>query len=209
MTKDQRVEHMISIIVLAAGLSSRFKGNKMIHKIDGVPMIRKVVKICLGSQAMETIVVVGHEALKIIEQLNDFNCKIVENTNYSEGQSSSVKEGIKKIDSRSNAVIILPGDVAFMTREIIDAVINHYKQFRSVITVASFEGISGHPILFDKSLFKEIMTISEKNFGLKEVVKSHKKFVAKVECGTNEVLLDIDSSEDLMKRGTKFEKSHN
>ena len=53
---------MISAILLAAGESSRMKGeNKLIKEINGTPLINYAVKNILGSAIDELVIVLGHE----------------------------------------------------------------------------------------------------------------------------------------------------
>jgi molybdenum cofactor cytidylyltransferase len=98
---------------------------------------------------------------------------------------------------RAEAVLILPGDVAFINSQSIDLVIDAYRKTKSSIVVAAHRGIPGHPILFDKSLFKDILRIDEETKGLKAVVKRHPDLILKVETGSDKVLIDIDTEEDL------------
>ncbi|MFN3621599.1 MAG: NTP transferase domain-containing protein, partial [Nitrososphaerales archaeon] len=97
---------MISVVVLAAGLSTRFGENKMLYPIEGEPMVRRVVKTILSSSIDEAVVVVGFEAEKVEAVLKDLNCKLVRNAEYETGgQSSSVRCGVKAIKQDADAVM--------------------------------------------------------------------------------------------------------
>jgi len=185
--------------VLAAGFSSRFGKNKLLERINGQTLIEKVVKSAVSSKADETTVVVGYEAEKIMEVLKGVNCKIVFNKDFRTGQSSSVKAGVSSVRDYADAVLIHPGDVALITPKAIDMVIEDYKKFRNPITVAGYKGRAGHPILFDRSLFDELMEINEETYGLKAVVSRHRDTVRIVDVGSEEVLIDIDTREDFEK----------
>ncbi len=192
---------MISLVVLAAGMSTRFEGNKMLYPIKGEPMVRRVVKTALSSKVDEVIVVLGFEAPRVREAVKDLGCKIVENPEYATGgQSSSVRCGVRAINQDAEAVMILPGDVAFIEPNVIDMVAEHYRRSRAKIVVASHNGRSGHPILLDRSLIPEILQIDEEGFGLKAVINRHRRLIEYVEAGTCDVLLDIDRNEDLSRR---------
>lgn len=190
---------MISIVVLAAGLSTRFVGNKLLACIHDMTVIRRVVTIALKSKANEVVVVTGNDADKIKEELNGLNCKFVHNKKFIDGQSSSVKVGVDYVRYRSEAVLILPADVALITRESIDKVIDEYMSERNRIVVATYKGTGGHPILFDQTLYDEIMKIDEKTSGLKAVINRNRHFVKRVEIDSEEVLLDFDTVEDFKK----------
>jgi len=156
------------------------------------------VKTALSSSVNEVIVIVGFEAEKVKEALKGLGCKVVENPDYATGgQSSSVRCGVKHVDKNAEAVMILPGDVAFIDANVINKVVEEYKRKRASIVVAAYKGKPGHPILFDRSLIPEILKIDEAGYGLKAVVNKHKEEVLYVEVNTPNVLLDIDSKADL------------
>jgi molybdenum cofactor cytidylyltransferase len=197
---------LISLIILAAGSSTRFGRNKLLEKIDGTTIIERVVRSAVFSKADEVIVVLGYEASKVREALKNFEhkCKFVFNEDFEKGQSFSVKAGLRAVIDYAEAVMILPGDVAFITSKAIDMVIEEYRRSKNLIVVASHKGRLGHPILFDRRLFNELMEIREETMGLKAVVKKYKEVIKKVEVGSEEVLIDIDTEEDLKKHLRRF-----
>jgi len=189
----------IGLIILAAGKSERFPGNKLLAEINGEPMISRVVKRGLNSKADIVVVVTGHEAGRIREVLRDIRdpkLRVIYNPGYPEGQSSSVKAGVRELIDEVDAVLILPGDVAFIETGDIDKVIEKFLETRAPIVVASHRGRHGHPILFSKKLFNEILKISEESFGLKAVVSAHRGEVAEAEA-SRYTIIDIDTREDL------------
>jgi molybdenum cofactor cytidylyltransferase len=189
---------MLTLIVLAAGRSTRMRGrNKLLAKIDGTPMIRRVVESALSSMVDEVIVVVGWEAKKIMSAVSSLPCRCVLNKDFRIGQSSSVKAGLRAITDSTEAILVLPGDVALIDAHSIDLVVKAYKNRKSPIVVAAHSGRSGHPILLSKELFNEIERIDEATFGLKSVVNRHESEVQMVETGSESVLRDVDTPEDL------------
>jgi molybdenum cofactor cytidylyltransferase len=188
---------LICLIVLAAGLSKRFGRNKLLEKIDDSTIIERVVKSAVASKADEIVVVLGHEAQMIKGTLKDVKCRFIFNENYEIGQSSSIKAGVNSVMGCAEAVLVLPGDMALITPEAINMVIEEYKKSRSHIVVASHRGRLGHPILFDRFLFGQIMNINEETMGLKSVVNANRGLIKKVETGSDEILIDFDSEEDL------------
>jgi molybdenum cofactor cytidylyltransferase len=190
---------MISLVILAAGKSTRMKENKLLLKLDGETLIERVVKTAKGSSADEVIVVLGHEAEKVREQLVKLDCKVVVNENYMRGQSESVKVGLAAVSSSAEAVMILPADVALIDAESIDSVIDEHRKSKSHIVIASHKHQSGHPILLDRALFQEVSQIDENALGLKAVINRHRSKVKYVEVGTENVLIDIDTREEFDK----------
>ena len=58
----------------------------------------------------------------------------------------------------------------------------HLSEECSIVT-PSYKGISGHPVLFHKSLLRELLTIQETTKGLKKIVECHP---------TKRLMIDID-----------------
>lgn len=190
---------MISLIVLAAGKSTRMKENKLLLEVDGETLIGRVVKTAKESSADEIVVVLGYEAAKIKEQLAKLDCKLVVNNNYVRGQSESVKVGLAAISNNAEAVMILPADVALIDSQSINRVIEEYRRSRNKIVIASHQQQSGHPILIDKTLFPEVSEIGEDTQGLKAMINRHRAEIKYVEVGTETVLVDIDTKEEFDK----------
>ena len=190
---------MISLIVLAAGKSTRMKENKLLLEVDGETLIGRVVKTAKESSANEIVVVLGYEAAKIKEQLAKLDCKLVVNDNYVRGQSESVKVGLAAISNNVEAVMILPADVALIDSQSINRVIEEYRRSRNRIVIASHQQQSGHPILIDKTLFPEVSEIGEDTQGLKAMINRHRAEIKYVEVGTETVLVDIDTKEEFDK----------
>lgn len=194
----------ITIIVLAAGKSTRMEGrNKLLAEVKGKPMIRRVVEAALDSKADETIVVLGWDEGRVRQALADLPCRLIVNREFENGQSSSLKTGLNEVAPETKAVLILPGDIAKIDSQSIDKVVNAYILDGGTILVAAHKGRYGHPILIDKRLFNDIAQISEETRGLKSVIKKHENEIRLVEVDTDIVLRDVDTPEDL-RRLTSF-----
>jgi molybdenum cofactor cytidylyltransferase len=187
---------MISLVVLAAGKSTRMKENKLLLKIDGDTLIEHVVKQAKESNVDEVVVVLGYEASKIRERLAKIDCKLTVNENYTKGQSESVKAGLSTVSGDAEAVMILPADIGLIDPESINRVIQEYRTSKSRIVIASHRQQSGHPILLDRSLFPETSKINEDTQGLKALINHHPAEIKYVEAGTDNVLIDIDTREE-------------
>ncbi len=192
---------MIPAIILAAGLSKRFPGNKLLYIWEGKPVIRMTVENALSSKASPVVIVVGHDKEKIIDAIRDLDVEIIYNPNYREGMSSSVKTGVKhvveKYGEELEAIIIMPGDAAWAPPEAYDLIIDVYREKKAPIVVAAYNGRRGHPILFDKSLVPEILSIGEETRGLKKVTNKYRLGTIVVETPYPGVILDLDNPNDL------------
>jgi len=81
----------------------------------------------------------------------------------------------------------------------INALIDEYAVHKYPLLVATYRGDLGHPILFDKRFFNEILNISEESLGLKAIVDKYRDSIRPVEASSDAVLLDVDHQKDLKK----------
>ncbi|MDG6995631.1 MAG: nucleotidyltransferase family protein [Nitrososphaerota archaeon] len=188
----------IPIIVLAAGMSSRFGRNKLFERFGSATLIENVVSEALKSKAQRVIVVGGHDFERLCKALEKFDCDIVYNEEFEKGQSYSVRKGVSKVGESDNALMILPGDVVLMNHQIIDNVIDGFAKTHASIVSAGYRGSPGHPILFERRLFKELREINEATRGLKKVVSNHISEAVIIET-SQASLFDLDTQDDLQR----------
>ena len=171
--------------------------NKLLAKVGGIPMIRRVLQAALESKVDEVIVVLGFEANKIHKEIENLPCRIVINKEYEKGQSSSLIVGMKAIKSSTHAVLILPADIARIDTQSINLVATSYNKEDGSIVCAAHNGSLGHPILLSKVVFDEIMMITEETSGLKSLVMKHRNELRLVETGNENILTDVDTPDEL------------
>ncbi|WP_244372442.1 nucleotidyltransferase family protein [Staphylothermus marinus] len=195
---------LIVALVLAAGLSRRFPGNKLLFMWEDKPIIRWTVENILNSKNVDkTVVVLGHDEERIRNVLKDLvgDIEFVYNTNYLEGMSSSVKAGIRHVYNKYKdsieAIIIAPGDTAWAPPEVYDLIVDVFREKKPKIVVAAYNSRRGHPILFNADLINELMSISEETRGLKAITKKYKYETIVVDTIYPGVILDLDTYNDL------------
>lgn len=176
-------------LIVAAGLSSRALGYKMLYKIEEKTLIEQAV-LTIQPFCSEVIVVLGynHELLENI--LKDYNgVTLIYNEKYEDGMFSSIKLGINKIIC--DRLIFMPGDYGHVKKRTVKKLL----EMSGEVIVPSYEYHSGHPIIIDGSLLKEISENYEYN-SLKDFVK--RKEVSYVLVKDPGVLMDIDTFEDYL-----------
>jgi molybdenum cofactor cytidylyltransferase len=148
----------ISGLVLGAGASSRFGQPKQLLSYRGSTLLGWVINQAEQATGLdEVIVVLGRAADEIRENVDFGNAKVVENPVFSEGCASSYRAGIDALDPRSDAIMIILGDQPGVDPETIDRVADEWRQGDGQIALASYRGRKGHPMLFAKPLFGQLV----------------------------------------------------
>lgn len=183
---------MIGAVILAAGESKRMRIQKLLLDINGKPMIERVIESFKGV-VDEIIVVLGHKPEKLIPSLEKLGVKWTINFNYQDGMISTFKEGLKKLEN-FDAVFLALGDQPFVDRDFLCKAIESWKSGAKVVSPI-FKGKKGHPVLFDRSLFGEILALRKNQF-VRDVIHKHEENLRVIESG-EWAITDIDTPEDL------------
>jgi len=148
----------ISGLALGAGASSRFGQPKQLLPYRGSALLGWVVNQAERATGLdEVIVVLGRAADEIREKVGFGNAKVVENPVFGEGCASSYRAGIGAIDPRSDAIMIILGDQPGIDPETINCVADEWRRGDGQIALASYQGRKGHPMLFAKPMFDELV----------------------------------------------------
>tara|TARA_Y100000590_G_C15337324_1_gene870078 strand:+ start:54 stop:620 length:567 start_codon:yes stop_codon:yes gene_type:complete len=188
---------MISAILLAAGQSRRMKGeNKLIKKIQGIPLIKHSVKNILASSVDELIVVLGYQK-EAIENIIDKNKKIkfIFNKNYKNGMASSIKTGLNQLSEETEAFFICLGDMPMVSNDIYNQLIKS-KNSKEII-VPTYKGQQGNPVLFSKSMKDKINTL-QGDVGANKILELNKNKVFKLSINNNCIIKDFDTQDNFI-----------
>jgi molybdenum cofactor cytidylyltransferase len=186
---------MISGIVLAAGRSARLGRPKQLLPLADQPLLTHVLRAAAASRLDEIILVLGHEAAAIAAAAGDWGQRVVVNPDYPTGQGSSVRAGIAAVDPRAAAALVLLGDQPGVGPAIVDAVIAGYRASGGAIVVPIYGQVRGNPVLFDRSLFPELASLTGDE-GARGIVRAHAAAVVEVPVGDGPPPRDVDTEAD-------------
>lgn len=153
---------MVSCIILAAGLSSRFGSPKALVEIDGDPLILRLQKQVLSSHVSELIIVLGANRSAITPFiLNHKKLKVVYNKDYKLGQTHSFKVGLGVLQPSVQGVMLLPVDCPLITTEFLNGLVSVFITQQPYILVPTYKGKKGHPPLFHGCAKEEILKLPD------------------------------------------------
>jgi len=184
-------------IILAAGESKRMKVPKMLLPFNGKTMIEKVIENVIRSEVFRTLVVLGSNRNEILGSISHLPINHCYNENYRKGMLSSVQCGFKNLPANFDAVLVFPGDQPFIEPDVINVIINTYRETGKGIIVPMYRKKRGHPLLIDCKYRDEIYTLEE-NEGLRSLSNMHQKDVFEVKTNSPGILKDFDTKEDYL-----------
>jgi molybdenum cofactor cytidylyltransferase len=185
----------IAAVILAAGRSSRMGRNKLLLDLDGKPILCHAVDQALGAGLSEVVVVSGHQASKVREALGDRAVKVIEAREHKLGMSASLKAGIRALGPRTDAALVMLGDMPQVSAPLIRRLIAAYNPLegRSIV-VPTVDGKRGNPVLFDRRYFEEMLAL-EGDVGARHLIGAHDDQVAELAVDDAAVFTDVDTPE--------------
>ncbi len=193
---------MISGIVLAAGQSRRMGVPKALLSYKGKTFIDNICAAFLAGGVGELVVVLGgHEHEERIRAAvpKHPGIRVVTNHRYEMGQLSSLKVGLNALSSASEAALINLVDHPLVTIATVKAVVASFREkVHNPIIVACYQGRRGHPVLFARSIYEELMNAPQ-NQGAKAVVRKMPSRVTELALADPGIRADIDTPVEFQK----------
>lgn len=187
-------------IILAAGESRRMGYPKPLLEIGGRTFIEQIAEKMLAVVPRLVVVIGAHRDRVRAAIPPDERIAIVENPNYSRGQLSSLQAGLGVVRPDSAGVLVHLGDHPVVRVETFQAIVDTFNRTGKVIVIARHDGRRGHPVIFDRALFGELLSAPEEE-GARYVVNADASRVAYVDLDDPGINLDLDAPADLTRAG--------
>lgn len=150
----------LKALVLAAGKGTRMKSElpKVIHKVNGIPMVKKILNELDALQTEENILILGHKKEVVLEELGDVKYVVQEEQL---GTGHAIMQAKELLQDYDGDVIILCGDTPLLRHETLKRMYEAHKKSGASTTI--------------------LTSIYENPFGYGRIVKNGDKVVAIVE----------------------------
>ena len=194
---------MISAILLGAGESKRMGFDKLSLPWGKKTVFEQCLQTLLRSKVQEVVIVLGVRSRRVRNPFHRKKIKIVVNPHAAGGMSTSIRKGLLKISPRSDGILIALGDQPFLKTRTINALIRAFGREEEGIVVPSFQGKTGHPVIFHKAFKKELMNLKG-DVGGRSIVERHREDVRVVRVNSIGVVKDVDTWQDYEKGRKKW-----
>ncbi|PEQ14529.1 molybdopterin-guanine dinucleotide biosynthesis protein MobA [Novosphingobium sp. PC22D] len=181
----------LAAIVLAAGSSTRFGGDKLSADFNGEPLVRHAIRAARAAPVAR-VAVVAHPSLDCGVWAGAPPVEVLRLT--SAALSESLKAGIARVSGDPIAgVFVFLGDMPLIPHETARRLADMLGEAYAV--VPRHEGKSGHPVLLSARAFPDIAGLGADE-GAGRLLRSRDDVVF-VDCDSPLVRLDIDRPRDL------------
>ena len=187
---------MIVAVVLSAGESSRMGRPKALLPIDGQTFIEKIVGALKKSSVAKVIVVLGHNADEMRRHIQHLPIEILVNPDYKLGQLSSLQVAVRSLEKEADCdgMLVHLVDHPYVNTQLLESMIKLCEETAKLIIVPRYNGKRGHPVIFSRKLFKELLA-APVDQGAKAVVDAHRADTLEIDTEDEGITLDIDTPE--------------
>jgi len=194
----------IGAVILAAGASSRFRAGggsdptKLVAKLDGEPIVRRVVGAALAAKAHPVVVVTGYARDWVEAAIAGLDIGVTFNPRFASGLSSSLSAGLSAMPRDAVGAIVLLGDMPRIEPRLIDALIDAFLARKDALAAVPLRaGRRGNPVLLGRGLFEAAMGLTGDEGARRLIGALNASELVEVEAPDTGVTFDIDTPEDL------------
>ena len=192
---DRLTAPHISVVIPAAGASARMCGiDKLLCKVGGLPLLRKLALEALHSKAFEVIVVIRPDQSERKSALAGLDLRAAEVTDADRGMSESLKCGLAAVRPESGGALVLLPDMPGVMSLHINMMIEEFLPGR-VVQACDRKGAPGNPVILPRRLFAAVRQLTGDSGARRLIARGGDGPIA-VELPGNVSRTDLDTPED-------------
>jgi molybdenum cofactor cytidylyltransferase len=188
-------------IVLAAGSSTRMGMPKQLLPWGDLTLVGAVVRALQASDVAAVVVVTGREreaveaAVAAARLPNGAPVMAVFNPDFAQGEMAlSLQVGLAALPANCLAAVVALADQPELRPELVDLLLQRWRQTQAPVIAPLYLGRRGHPIVFDRVVWPEIMALPPQA-NPRRLLQSLGRLEA-VPVEDASILIDLDTPED-------------
>ena len=189
---QQTMEPKIGCLVMAAGNSTRYQGNKLAAIFHGKPIIEYALDAVPAERFSVVTVVTQYPEIEKMAAQRGFT--VIRNEHPDWGISHTIRLGTEAMRN-CNAILYMVADQPLLDDASVERILECWRQHPCNIVGASHNGKRGNPCIFPKEYFEELMALEEDHGG-NTVIRRYPDRLLTVEVAKEE-LTDVDTREAL------------
>lgn len=164
-------------------------------------LLERVLEQALHSDLAHLVLVLGFQAHEIRKKIRygreRSRLEMVENRGYEQGMSSSILAGLTRVEKHYDHVMILLGDMPYVTSGIINRLLSGYLDSGLPLGALSVRGRRAHPVIIGKAFFPALHRLKG-DHGARDFFVAYKDQVCLVDAGEGYNDVDIDTYEEYL-----------
>lgn len=199
-------------VILAAGLSKRFGGKKLLEEVQGKAMVLHVTDLVGNIEFEQRILVYSDE--EVLNKVKDscgnaYEYQFFYNGQAEKGLSTSIRLALENIAGvkKDTGIIFFVADQPFVDETTVKRLNEAYNEGKGSIIVPLYGKNRGNPVVFSNKWTEQLKKL-EGDIGGRIIIRENPKEVWEVPVADDRIGRDIDTKEDYCALFSQVENSH-
>lgn len=180
-------------VLLAAGSSTRFKTNKLLHILPNGKTIleqsaQTLIKLCPDSIA------IVNDNSAINDTLSDLGFRVFVNQFAEKGLGSSIACAVSH-SANANGWLLCLADMPFIKPHTFNLVLKNIANNKMIIA-PTYKQQRGHPVYVSHHFYHELIHLDQ-DYGARYIIKNNRDDLILIDVDDSGILKDIDKPDDL------------
>ncbi len=187
---------MVAATVLSAGASSRMGFPKALLEFHGRTFLESILDALHAAGIRRRLVVLGSDRDKVLEKHDLRDVTVLTTERFEAGPIGSIRAAVREILAHPvEGLLVWPVDMPHVTIDTVVTLLDRFRGSDRPIVVPEFEGTRGHPIIFGRAVFDELLMAPDAE-GAKAVVRADADRVLRVPVDDPAVVKDLNTPEE-------------
>ncbi|HEV7965927.1 MAG TPA: nucleotidyltransferase family protein [Candidatus Acidoferrales bacterium] len=188
---------MLAAVILSAGASSRMGRPKALLPYREGTFLEHLIEVTRHPKIGVTRVVLGAGA-DVIRTIAKLDPAVVAwNPEWEQGQLSSMCAGLRSLDGiETDGIVLCPVDHPLVSARLVSELVERFYGGKKAIVLPTYKGRRGHPVIFSKALFGELLA-APADKGARAIVWAHAGDVLEVPTDEEGVILNLNDPDML------------
>ncbi len=178
-------------VIPCSGSSTRMGTPKALLDAGGRTFIERVIHTHRAGGCTRVLVALPTLDGPIAAKALEAGAQVVKNPSPEDGPIGSLRASLRVLDETVEGISFCPVDHPLIHEDTVQELIDVFRQTQAALVVPTFNGKRGHPVLFRRMLFEELLNDALPE-GARTVVHRHLDETASVPLDDEGTVIDID-----------------
>ena len=181
-------------MIPCSGSSTRMGTSKAMLDVEGRTFLERVIHAHRAGGCSRVLVALPTQDGPVAAMAEEAGAEVVLNPSPEDGPIGSLRASLRVLDDAVEGVCFCPVDHPLIHEDTVQNLIDVFQRSQARLVVPTFNGERGHPVLFGRVLFDELLNDALPE-GARTVVHRHREDIASVPVDDKGTVTDIDDME--------------
>lgn len=178
-------------VIPCSGSSIRMGTPKALLDAGGLTFVERVIHAHRAGGCSRVLVALPTLDGPVAARAVEAGARVVKNPSPADGPIGSLRASLRVLDDSVEAISFCPVDHPLLHEDTVNELIDVFRRTRAPLVVPTFNGKRGHPVLFGRALFEELLNDALPE-GARTVVHRHLDATVSVPVEDEGTVIDID-----------------